>query len=366
MTKRQSWLILFLISLCIGSLCGCTRMRTIDKLGMVHVFGFDLGEDKQLIGTALYPNYKIGKDSDNIERLTEKAIAHNLLYQKLNKHSDTPIKLAKLRVIVLGKEYAESGITDMVERLLVTPEIGTRTQLAISEQSAAYTLKEFSKGGTLNLLDIIQHNMTRQYLPEMNLHFFLNHFYGQGMDAFVPMISLDERKKMVVNGIGVFKGDRLKLRLNEEQTLIFSAIKDTRLEGTLKMDVEHMGRKGIIIVRGYKNHNKWELESGTRNQPALNLTMKLDWTVTQYPSWIKLSNEKDKELLRKLITAEVKKDVEELLMTLKENHVDPIGIGNIVRSKSRKWDKKEFYEMYPNLPINVDVHLEMINAGLNV
>jgi spore germination protein len=365
LNKRRSSMILFLISICLVSLLGCTRMRTIDKVTMVHVFGFDK-DDKQLIGTALYPNYTKSKDTDNIQLLTEKAVAGNLFYQELNKHTDTPVKFAKLRVIVFGKKYAESGVGDMVERFIINPELGTRIQLVVSEQSAEDTLNEFRKGDSLNLLDIIQHNITRQYLPEMNLHFFLNHFYGQGMDAFVPMILFDNQKKIMVDGIGLFKDDKLKLKINDEQTIIFSILKNRRVEGTLKMDVEHMSKKGIVITRGYKNSQKWEFKKNNLNQPELNLTLKLQWTVSQYPNWIKLPSEKDKKLLIKLIEVEVKKKVEELLVTLKENEVDPIGIGNIVRSQMRDWDEKEFYESYPSLPINVEVHLEIMNTGLNV
>ncbi|NWQ41744.1 Ger(x)C family spore germination protein [Bacillus sp. EB106-08-02-XG196] len=344
---------------------GCTRMRTIDKVSMIHVFGLDKEED-QLVGTALYPKYTKSKDSDNIQLIKEKAPAGNLFYEKLDKHTDTPIKLAKIRVIVLGKKYAESGIGDMVERFIINPELGTSIQLAVSEHSAESVLKKFSKGDSLNLIDIIQHNMTRQYLPKTNLHVFLNHFYGQGMDAYIPVISIDDQMKMMVKGIGIFKDDKLKLMLNEEQTLIFSTLKNKRGEGSLKMDVEHRGKKGTIITRGHKSSQKWEIKKSNLNHPELNLTLKLRWTVSQYPEWIQLSNEKENELLKQLIEAEVKKRVDGLLVTLKEKEVDPLGIGNIVRSKMRVWNEKKFYEKYPSLPINVKVHLEIINSGLNV
>jgi spore germination protein len=358
-------MILFLISICCVTLLGCTRMRTIDKVSMVHVFGLDK-DGEQLVGTVLYPNYTKSKDSDNIQLLTEKAAAGNLFYQEFNKHTDTPVKFAKLRVIVFGKRYAEAGIGNIVERFIINPELGTRLQLVVSEKSAEDTLREFSKGDSLNLLDIIQHNITRQYLPEMNLHFFLNHFYGQGMDAYTPVIFVDHQKKIMVNGIGIFKEDKLKLKLNEEQTFIFALLKDSRVEGTLKMDVEHMGKKGIVTTRGYKNSQKWEFKKNNLTQPEMNLTLKLRWTASQYPDWINISSEKDKQLLVNLIKIEVKKMVEDLLVTLKENEVDPIGIGNIARSQMRDWGEKEFYEMYPSLPINVEVQLELMNAGLDV
>ncbi|MGX6444020.1 Ger(x)C family spore germination protein [Neobacillus sp. K501] len=361
MNKRT----LLLISICIICLLGCTRLRMIDKVSMIHVIELDK-EKNQLVGTGLYPNYTKSKDTDNIQLINEKAASGHLFYQKFDKHSEMPIKLAKIRVIVLGKKYAESGIEEMVQRFIINPELGTNIQIAISEQSAEYTVKEFSKGDSLHLLDSIQHNMTREHLPETNLHFFLNQFYGQGMDAYAPVIALDDQKEVMVKGIGIFKDEKLKSMLNDEQTFIFSTLVNRRSEGILKMDVEHKGKKGIIVTRAHKNGHKWELRNSESKRPELNLALNLQWTVSQYPDWIKPTRAKDYELLNQFITAEVKKRVEELLRTLKGNELDPIGIGNIVRSKMRVWDEKEFYEMYPQLPINVDVQLEIINAGLDV
>lgn len=58
--------------------------------------------------------------------------------------------------------------------------------------------------------------------------------------------------------------------------------------------------------------------------------------------------------------------MEGLLATLKENEVDPVGIGNIVRSKEKVWNERSFYERYPTLPIQVEVQIEVIHSGLDV
>ena len=365
MNKKRCFIIIFYIFICLFSLIGCTRMRTVDKLSMIHVFGLDK-EGDELIGTALYPDYTKDKTVEDIQYLKEKTVAGNLFYQEMGKHTSTPITLAKIRVLVLGKEYAESGIDDMVKRFIINPELGTRIQVVVSEDPAEETLKEFSKGNSLTLLELIEHNMTNKYLPETNLHYFLNHYYGEGMDPFVPVIKLDENKKVMVEGIAIFKGDKLKLSLNEEKTFIFSTLKDKKKEGLLKIEIEHEDKKGLVIVRGSKSKKNWRLVNGKYNQPELNLTLNLEWTIRQMPDWINISKESDIELLKKLVTDKVKEKVEDLFGILKENEVDPLGIGNIVRSKKRDWKEKEFYQTYPELPINVKVNLEIIHSELNI
>ena len=38
-------------------LFGCARTRIIDKISIIHVFGFDQANNGELIGTALFPDY---------------------------------------------------------------------------------------------------------------------------------------------------------------------------------------------------------------------------------------------------------------------------------------------------------------------
>lgn len=54
MKKRKQHLVFFLILVCIVSLLGCARTRIIDKISIVHVFGFDQADNGDLVGTALF------------------------------------------------------------------------------------------------------------------------------------------------------------------------------------------------------------------------------------------------------------------------------------------------------------------------
>ncbi len=56
--------VLFLLLLCMVVLFGCTRTSIIDKISIIHVFGFDLAKNGELIGTALIPDYTATNDGD--------------------------------------------------------------------------------------------------------------------------------------------------------------------------------------------------------------------------------------------------------------------------------------------------------------
>lgn len=360
MDKCRKYLILLLI-VCMVSLVGCSRTRIVDKLSIIHVFGFDLDDDEKLIGTALYPDYTKSKGSGNIHLLQEDAAAGALLLPRMATHTSTPVELAKVRVLVFGKGYAEAGIGDVIERILVNPQIGTNIQIAVSTHSAKETLNSLKKREDLTLSDQIKQNMIGQLIPDTNLHDFLNHFYGEGMDAYVPMLTIDEDNTIQVDKVGIFQDDKFKLHLNIDETFIFSILEDFRTHATYKIDLDDGNRKEVLLVRGFRSKSKWEW---AKDKQQLNLSLDLIWTITHRPQRFDLENPKDLDALKKLIVKNVKEDVEELLDTLKENQVDPIGIGNIVRSQERDWDEASFYEQYPSLPINVEINLEIIHSGL--
>ncbi|MDQ0232662.1 Ger(x)C family spore germination protein [Metabacillus malikii] len=358
MIKQRKIYVLVTIIICLACLVGCTRTRIIDKISIVHVFGFDLGENGQLKGTALIPQYTMSKNSDEIKLIEEEAVSGDLFVPKMSRHTSTPIEMGKIRVMLFGKNYAEAGIKDMVERFLINPQVGTNIQIAISTDSARETLKTFKKEKSLTLADTLKHNMEGAGLPNSNLHIFLNHFYGKGMDAFVPMITIKE-DKIVVEGVGIFKDDKLKLQLSPDESILLSFLIDKRSEGTYTMEDSDHNRTELISVQNFKSDSKWRWEKG-----KLDLRFQLKMTLTQFPDRFDIKKVEDVMKITKKVEDKLEKDIADLLTTFQEEEVDPIGIGNIVRSKDRSWKREAFYEQYPSIPIDVNVDVEIIHAGL--
>lgn len=352
---------LFLLLLLSITLSGCSRTNIIDQLSIIHVYGFDLDDDGNVVGTALYPIHSKSRGDASIQFVEEKAPIGPLIPAKMDRHTSMPIKLSKIRVIVFGKKFAETDTSQQVKRFILTPQLGTNIQIVVSEQSAKEALKAIKKRGELTLADQLKHNMIHQNMPEMNLHVFLNHFFGEGMDAYLPMITV-KKGRIKVDGIGIFKGAKFKLQLNEKQTFIFSILENKNTEGMYKINTTEKGKRGIITVSGYKNKNRWELVG---NHPQhLKLTLNLKWVANSYPDWIDIANSGDLKKLETIIAKDIKKEVETLLTTLQKNEVDPLGIGNIVRARDRNWKEKTFYETYPKLPIHVKVNVELLHTGL--
>ncbi|KKK33608.1 hypothetical protein WQ57_23625 [Mesobacillus campisalis] len=361
MKKWKKPLILIVLCVCIFGLLGCNRTRIIDQISIVHVFGFDQAEDGELIGTALVPNYTTSKSGDDIQFYEEKTSTSVLFAPKMASQTSTPVELGKIRVLLFGKSYAEAGIGEMVRRFILNPQIGTNIQIAVSTESAKKTLNALKQEKSLTLAERIQQNMQGQYLPRMNLHVFLNRFYGEGVDAYVPMLTIGEQERVSVDGIGIFEDDHLKLQLNPEQTTVFSFIEDEQTQATYKMDLEGKERREILAVRAFKSKSNWDWNS---KKERLHLGLQLHVTLTQIPDRYSVENEKDVMEMKRIVEKRLEKEMADLFALLKENGVDPLGIGNIVRSKDKSWKETSFYEKYPALPISVNVDVQFLHSGL--
>lgn len=361
-TWKNKHVLFFLLLVCMIVLYGCSRTRIVDKISIAHVFGFDQADNGELIGMNLFPDYTKSKDGDEIHYIEEQAATTSLLISKMARQTSNPIEIAKLDVLLFGKGYAEKGIRDTIDRLIKTPQLGTNIQIAVSTQSAKETLNTFKKEKSFTLAQQIEHNMEGQELPNINLHIFLNHFYGKGMDAYVPMLTIDEEDRIRIDGIGIFKDDQFKLHLNADETALFSFIKDRDSFATYKIELAgHEDQRELIVVRSNQSKRKWDWD---RKRKQIDLRIKLKMSLVQYPNKFNIDEPEDIEEIRYLIEEELKKGIEDLIATFKKNRVDPIGIGNIVRSKDTTWEVESFYEQYPDLPINVNVDIEIIHSGL--
>lgn len=350
--------ILFIFSVLI---VGCARTKIVDKIGIIHVYGMDTNDKGELVATALIPEFAKSKSSDIIKYLEEENNNSPILVSELSTKTNTPMRIAKIRVLLFGNKFARTGIRDIVKRFILTPELGTNIQIAVSTESARETLKKFKKEKSLTLADQIEQNMRDEFIPFMNLHVFLNNFFGEGMDAYAPLITVDRQERLKIIGLGIFKGDKLKLHLNSEESSIFSLLVDEKTNANYKIELDGNNRNEMIAIRFSSSKNKWVWD---KKKKELNLRLKVQITLTQYPERFKMHDEKDYTKLKNIIEEKIQNDIQGIIKKFKENEVDPIGLGNIVRSQDRNWDKNKFYQMYSELPIHVNVELEIIHSGL--
>ncbi|SIS03823.1 germination protein, Ger(x)C family [Peribacillus simplex] len=354
----RNWIILIVFCFITA---GCDRDKTIDEIKIIQSLGYDIEGDK-IIGSASYPVYvKSTQNPPEFKLLTAKSDTSHGIFTSFTYQSPYPIEIGQTRSILLGEEFAKRGISEVIGTLVRDPIMGSNAKIVISKQSARTILSEMMKYPPFYMSNIIEQNMVTGNMPQSNVHSVLFQYYGDGQDISLPFIRLNESGSLEMDGLGVFKKDKLKLHLNNTETFLFKLITNKKIHGYMEFVTEE--KEKIFLKVMYGQNQLSVVNSGDKPRVKLNLTLNI--LLKDFPSELDLSNKKDALLITNKTEEHLSKKVKELIETFRDNQLDPIGIGDAFRGKERDWNQKNFDEkIYPNLSFEVYVKCNLLQSGV--
>lgn len=361
-------------------LSGCIPRSIIDELGITHTIGVD-AEKGKIMATVLYPNYTNSNKASII-----KAAADNpaTLKTNLGQKSQNQIVIGQIRTFVFGVDYSKAGISRVLETICKDARIGNIT-FVISDSKAEDILKGIKDAPPLFLSHLIETSVQHEGIPETNLHTLLSQYYGSGIDIYLPNISFDNEKQLRMNGLGIFKGDKLTLNVSNKEAFLFKIMSEKNKRGyydiTLpkkdnqKTNKNNENQKGKQNEKKPGNENNFAFSSlyGNHkitlhkkdNEYTVNVNIKLNVELKGIPESINLEKKEDFHYFQKSMEKILAKDIETLLIKLQKNEVDPLGFGIIYRSQSKEWNEKNFYKnVYPKMKFSVKTDLNLRQMGV--
>lgn len=343
-------------------LVGCVNQRIIDHVQIIQVLGYDLKEDK-VKGTVVYPTFE--EQGKNIfHTLSTESETVDKVLINLNSKSSYPIDIGQLRTILFSKDLVEEQeLDEFIEYLSRDPIIGSRLQIGITEGEVEEVIKSsMSEKVSAHFYDKINQNIKYAGLPKMNLHIFLNNFYSEGKDPYLPYFILEDGRAKI-DGIALFKNGKYLNHINLEQSYLLSLLDAPLKHGSYETKVEDDNREGRIFLRSLDSKAKYKIKKNQKN-PEINIKLFMKIQVKKGPKWIDLSKETDVQKTKKILESHFNKQIEQLISTFQEDEVDPVGIGERIKAKSRNWDYKHYLSFYPQMNISVDTNVDIIQTGL--
>lgn len=345
-------------------LSGCQIVPTqnTNEISIIQGLGFDLTPDDKLLGTIVYPEYRVDETS-KIEILKAEGYTVQETIDRSQNEVQYPLVSGQLRIALFGKSLAEKGLYPFIDTLKRTPEIANTIQLAVIEGEASelLSIKKYGKENiALYLSDMIEQNARIGELPTTDLAIFSYNYHNDGNDPYLPLLKKD-KDKIKINGIGLLKDDRLITTL---------PIKDVY---TLKMLIEHfkmgthqykLNDDEFVVIGNIKSTPYYEVKVNN-GIPEFNIKIKMDARLQEYRS--NDGKPTDKKKVKKLqvqIKKRIEQDAARIITLLQENGVDPIGLGSKYEAHYRDFDLKKWEEQYPDVKVKVNVDLEMINSGV--
>ncbi|WP_335870246.1 Ger(x)C family spore germination protein [Bacillus sp. 2205SS5-2] len=355
----------FLLFLLCLFLSACVEKEILDDLNIEGAIGYDLTDDKKILGTAIYSSFQSDKTIKNVT-LSTQATASRDIMSDLELQSFQPLVKGSLEVVVISKDLSKNGIFHIADHLQRDASIGSRIFLAICDGKAQELLSgEYGhKGNAIYISKLIEHNIQIRDVPDSNLHVFLFDYFQKGKSPYIPIIKQTSPENVQISGLGLFKDDKYIDRIDSDQMFFFKLLVDKYSEGSytlkLKGDGELSGFPEEASIHSIHSKNKISFPS--KNNPIeVKIDITLDGFIREFTG-DKLSQAKIKEI-EKQMKEDIEKNSNDLIARFLELKIDPIGIGHRLKTKKRGFDFKKWDEDYPNIKVTIVPHVKILESG---
>lgn len=354
--------ITFLIILLCTFITACGNQNVVNDIKLVQTVGYDAVENG-VQTVAVIANY----EEEGEAKLEFYVTESNSLFDsipRLKTKLDFPVEYGQLRMALFGETFARKGIKAAIDSIYRNPKISLMMHFGVADRDALKILNiPENRRDPYFLSDMIEQNYRRGNLPLMTLHGINFNLYGEGRDFFLPYIT-EERGKIKIDGIALFEDDKFKTTISIKDAFILKMLLGNSKNGSIMVPVKESDQKDDDYFLMNSIRSKAKLKVISIGPPAsVSIHVDLDVQVRDVPKWIDLTSEDQLTSLEKNIKDYLEKDIQNLVTLCKRNNVDPVGFGDLIRSKSYKWDARDFQTHYEALETTVSVKVKIVQTG---
>ncbi|WP_160647684.1 Ger(x)C family spore germination protein [Chengkuizengella marina] len=382
----------FIMLLLITSLTGCWSRKEIPELGIVLGMGIDkTDEDNFLV------SYQVVDPGENTPRQSSgnrtpvslfQARADNLFEAAWRATMTIPRKLyfSHIRILIISEELAKEGIKNVIDFMSRDHEMRPDFFVMIAKGHRAEdilkVLTPLEKIPANNMFDSLR--MSEQnWAPTYGLHLdkLINEIVTDGNEAALSGIRIDgeleiaERRlnveeinspgKLVIEGISVFKGDKLIGWFNEVESKGFNYIIDnvTYTAGQIECPNGN-GDKIAIEISSAKTKVDVKLQN---EKPFFELEVDMIGNIGEVACKIDLTKTENINAVEKLVGEKVKTLMETTIKKAQQEYnSDVFAFGDTVyrthpkawKELSGNWDKE-----FPNLEVSIRTNVTLRSTG---
>jgi spore germination protein len=206
--------------------------------------------------------------------------------------------------------------------------------------------------------DMIEQNNQQNY-PESTLESFFYAYYGDYMDPFLPIIRKSGDHLETI-GLALFKKDKYVMKVPSNKVFIFKMLFQKFDQGVY--DFEFAPQKHIALKNVHTNVS-YKVKNGNSTSPEIFAHVSINAQIRQaYPKSISKSTGPRME---KKINKHMAEEAEKIVHTLQKKRIDPLQLGQHVRSYTRGFDGKSWYDRYATAHFHCTVDTNIIQTGIS-
>ncbi|NQX66451.1 Ger(x)C family spore germination protein [Paenibacillus alba] len=342
-------------------LTACVRQQIIDRITLFIVCSFDAATNDQIEFTIAAPKVKSKKpDSISNQLLSKVANTSVDIKETMDFQLTRPTSPGRLSVMLFGKDLAAKGLAKELDVALRDAQASRRMYLAVVDGEAKNMLQaDFSsdeeKG--MFLFNLLDSNMRSGVLPKQNLHEFEYSLSGKGMDPFLPLLKL-EHDQVMISGLALFKDDKYVQSINEKEMRLMKLLQSNTKLGSCEVKLDD---GSYVTVRNTSSKVRYRVSKDEKSESVtinLNLKGEINESRTVF------SPSQELQLIKKSLENELTTSGIQLIHLFKKEGIDPLGLGDFVRSQTRNWNEDEWEEQYPTLNVRLNVTVIIKEMGI--
>lgn len=366
-------LIFLVLLVCILAVSLGLERNVLEKLGMTIAAGYDQGEGNKI--NATYVIHQIDPNSKStVLAITSEGLTSKGARVAANRKSNKKVVSGQLRVAIYDYRLAQAGLLPLVDTLFRDASIASTVYMAVSKDRAEDLLmhkyKQFPDVGSF-IVDNIHQNILDEQIVSGTLHEFLSALYSTAD----PMVPLLQRKgdSVELKDVAVFSGDKMVGTVNPKEAFFLKTIRDRYKAGSveLSLDAKELGdvvrdikdKTVRVVIEEISSHSSKKLIS--QNPLKFQVNIKLKGMLTESSAQLDLGKASVIQALQKGMNEESEKQINVLLKKLTSLNSDPVGFGEIYRSRvyHSNLTSDTWHEMYKSASYDVHVDMQIVRLG---
>ncbi|WP_257346911.1 Ger(x)C family spore germination protein [Pseudalkalibacillus decolorationis] len=353
---------ILLLSCFVFLLTACVPSTSVEDVDTILIAGYDYIDDEQIRGTISIPQFGRLETGGSMKEKYLSSTANTVkeVHAKLQTKSSKPLTVGKLALSLYNEELAQNGLGEVLDNLGRDPQVGRDIILGVVEGSTEGFIKgKYSETETAAkyLTGLIRGNMEKNF-PTTNLHQFLYAYHAKGMDGYLPLLAQEENY-VRLTGIALFQDGKMVHSIPFSKSFIFKILKEKFQQGT--QEVEFKNRH--IVMENIGSSVKYHVK-GKGSDSKVRIDIEITGIINEVSSLDVLQSPKMVELMEKRFEKFFQKQCEIMVQDFQEYNIDPLGLGNTYNSQVRGFDINKWKEIYPSLPIEINVGVEIVETGI--
>lgn len=383
--------VLILIA-CILFLTGCWGKREVEELAPLIGIGFDLGQKPgtYLITEQLAKPKQGGAAAAEVEDRTfsVEASSSREAYEMVYKISNRMPFMGSLKVIVIGEDAAKAGFNDVLDFAQRFSQFRRSMYLVLTKGKAQSLLNLKLRNGRLPAMSIKLHMEQGDNLstfPTVHLGHYLTVLGRKSTAPIIPLVKsiksgdggieykaegTDGAEEILLEGAGVFRGDRLADFLTDNETKGYMWLENNvthRAINTVGIEESKVSFGGQVLksTTKYKVSDidgtiglQYQIKASIAVDEVLGLKKQLSET-----EWLDLMKGAEKSFAKV-----IQNECELSIKKERELGLDFLGIGRHIEQKNPaywKTVKDQWEQKIADFPVSLNVQVEIHHSGMS-